>query len=232
MSVWDNFNVGINIKRRDQRNPWLYRMPNPYDWYGSEATNIPNYNRGVSKKDFSQTLKNITGWSNLASGWRAQTPTAYSPEFQQRLLSNVTNTMQKQNEAKQKEMDYKFAGMGMFGQPAHEAMARSLGQELAGKIASQSSDIMNKIQQGKFQDFVEWYKDAMKRYDQERLWRIEQKKLDLERLSLASQMDAMSGGGGGSGFDWTGMAAAGIGALGKPLLDLGIGAGKAIWGAI
>jgi len=169
---WDRFSD--SNKKNNGNTPW--GSPNTFEWYGSQAGRIKNNDR---------TARN---WDNLSTSWRARNPTPYTPQFEQRLTSNLVDTNQKQYDNTQRQLDSKFGASGLYGQPVHQSMARSVAGDNAANLAGTTTDLLNKIQIGRNEDYKDWYNAAQQRKAAERDWQMRLREADFNQaITLENQ---------------------------------------------
>jgi len=226
MPTWYRGNQDMRVVDLPQQNSWQYRNPNPYNWYAAEASNIPgtkeNWWKGTGKAGKEKFDKKgyqgtIDKWKTLATGWRAESPTRYTPQAEESIMNSMAGTMQEQQRQNEQQMANQFANRGMYGQGVQQAAQRESGLTSAGKLANMASSVRNQMENQKYDDYRNWWTDSVNRADAEWNKVQSEKQLALQQ-SMAAQGMKPSG---DSSWDWTGLA--------QPLVQGAISAGS--WAA-
>jgi hypothetical protein len=192
----------VSTQKVNQAQPLQYRAPNPYSWYESLASNwIPKFD---PKKPFTsdkKALEDITNkWGIGSTAWYAQSPTRWTPQFQERMIAGTAANQQAQTDKATGTIANRFAQSGLYNQGAEQAAQRSAINQGSSASAQAIADIMNNMNNERYQDYIDWFKNANQRGDSLRQY-------DLNKQMAGAQISAMSRKPPEGGFDWTSLIA-------------------------
>jgi hypothetical protein len=216
MPGWYRGDQDTRVVDIPQQNSWQYRNPTPYQWYEGEASNIPgtkeNWWKGVPssngqapKFEPKKYQAMLDQWKTLSTGWRAQSPTRYTPQAEESIMGSLSGTMAEQNRQLENQMANQFANRGMYGQGVQQAAQREAGQGAASKLANLASSVRNQMENQKYDDFRNWWADAQQRSDTAFNQKISEKQLALQQSMASAAMQPAD-----SSWDWTGLVQPGV----------------------
>ena len=200
----------INTQTVPQAVPLQYRSPNPYRWYESLATNwVPKYDPNKPFTSDKKSLEKITNqWGTGSTAWYAQSPTRWTPQFQERMIAGTANDSQAMTDKAKDMIGNRFAQNGLYNQGAEQAAQLSATNQGAAQTAQRTADIMNNMNNSQYQDYIDWFKNANQRGDSLRQY-------ELNKSLASAQIGAMTQKPADSGFDWMSVIGPMVGLLGS-----------------